>query len=342
MRSRVVAPLRVYIVISSDLNNDGCYLPDGGIVLTSTACHQAVPCNSSHVSVLYRVDSDGRNMRQLAFDQDHSYHPVMMPSGRILYLRWEYSELPHAFSRILFTMNPDGSGQMEYYGSNSVWPNAIFNARPIPHRPTQFVGIVCGHHGGYREGELTLFDVARGRHETAGVIQRIPGRGKKVEPVYEDHLTTDSWPKFAHPYPLSDKYFPAAGKLGDMAVQIGKKGNYLCPIANPTKYDDWIPRNDQYNDRGLVAVDVGSYAPNAWGLYDMHGNVAEWTWTTYAPDPYDSHDGRDERSDQGRKVVRGGSWRDRPKRSRSAFRLSYPSWQGVYNVGFRVVVQVNE
>lgn len=39
----------------------------------------------------------------------------------------------------------------------------------------------------------------------------------------------------------------------------------------------------------------------------------------------------------GRKVVRGGSWYNRPHRARSGFRLSYPAWQGVYNVGFRVV-----
>ncbi len=40
----------------------------------------------------------------------------------------------------------------------------------------------------------------------------------------------------------------------------------------------------------------------------------------------------------GKKVVRGGSFHDRPKRCRSAFRLGYPSWQRVHNVGFRVVL----
>ncbi len=122
-----------------------------------------------------------------------------------------------------------------------------------------------------------------------------------------------------------------------MVVQVGGKGKHIYPITNPTKYDDWIPRNNKYNDRGSIAVDVGSYTANPWGLHDMHGNVAGWTRTTYAPYPYDSLDGRDERSEQGRKVVRGGSWRDRPERCRSAFRLGYPAWQGVYNVGFRVV-----
>jgi len=83
-----------------------------------------------------------------------------MPSGRVMYLRWEYSDLPHSNSRMLFTANPDGTDQRAYYGSNSYWPNSIFGARPIPLRATKFVGIVNGHHGSHREGELVLFDVA--------------------------------------------------------------------------------------------------------------------------------------------------------------------------------------
>jgi beta-lactamase class A len=87
-------------------------------------------------------------------------------------------------------MNPDGTGQREFYGSGGYWPNAIFYARPIPNSPTKFVGIVTGHHVG-RAGDLVLFDVALGRQSTEGVIQRIPGYGRKVEPVIEDKLTLD-------------------------------------------------------------------------------------------------------------------------------------------------------
>ena len=94
--------------------------------------------------------------------------PVMTPSGRVMYLHWEYSELAHAFSRNLFTMNPDGASQRAHYGSNSVWPNALFSSRVIPGQPNKFIGIVCGHHSGFREGEMVLFDVTKGRHEADG------------------------------------------------------------------------------------------------------------------------------------------------------------------------------
>jgi hypothetical protein len=70
-----------------------------------------------------------------------------MNDGRILYQRWEYADMAHSNYRLLFTMNPDGTGQQAYYGSNSYFPTAFFNARPIPGHNTAVVGIASGHHG---------------------------------------------------------------------------------------------------------------------------------------------------------------------------------------------------
>lgn len=189
-------------------NYDACYLSDGRIIFSSTAPFTGVPCvrGTAHVANLYRLDPDGR-IRQLTVDQDHNWCPTPMPDGRVLYLRWEYTDLPHAFSRILFHMNPDGTQQAEFYGSNSYWPASMFYAKPIPGQATKFVAIVGGHHDLPRMGDLVLFDVARGRTEADGVVQRIPGRGRKVEPVMLDLPIEQTWPKFLHPCPLSDKYF---------------------------------------------------------------------------------------------------------------------------------------
>jgi len=195
-------------------NYDACYLPDERILFSSTAFFAAVPCvnGSTRVANLYRMEPDGSNIRQLCFDQEHNWCPTLLPSGRVLYLRWEYTDTPHAHDRVLFSMNPDGTEQMEFYGSNSYWPNSLFYARPIPGQPARFIGIVGGHHGVPRMGELVLFDVSRGRREADGVVQRIPGRGRKVEPTIADNLVDASWPKFLHPYPLSDKYFLVASQ----------------------------------------------------------------------------------------------------------------------------------
>ena len=191
---------------------DACYLPNGEVAFVSTAPFQGVPCNAGViVGMMYLMDGDGNNIRQVCFEQDHTYCPTVLNDGRILYLRWDYTDTPHVWNRILFSMNPDGTGQAEYYGSNSYWPNSVFYARPVPRHPTQIAGIVTGHHVG-RVGELVLFDPAKGRHEVEGVVQRIPGAGRKVEPLIEDKLTEHSWPKFLHPYPLSEKHFLVSSK----------------------------------------------------------------------------------------------------------------------------------
>ncbi|HNT88637.1 MAG TPA: SUMF1/EgtB/PvdO family nonheme iron enzyme, partial [Candidatus Hydrogenedentes bacterium] len=88
----------------------------------------------------------------------------------------------------------------------------------------------------------------------------------------------------------------------------------------------WRPAVNKVDDGYRVSAPVGRLAPNAWGLYDMHGNVAEWTSSDY------EHNGVGNL-----KAVRGGSWYDRPERATAAYRLGYAPWQRVYNVGFRVV-----
>jgi formylglycine-generating enzyme required for sulfatase activity len=215
--------------IHDDVDNyDACYLPDGRIIFDSTRVFQGIPCvtGSDRVANLFRMNADGSDIRQLCFDQDHDWCPTILNNGRVLYTRWEYSDTPHYFTRLLFHMNPDGTGQMEYYGSNSFWPNSIFFARPIPDHPTEVVTIVSGHHGVPRMGELILLDPAKGRFEADGVVQRIPGWGEKVEPVIVDQLVNQSWPRFLHPWPLSDTYFLASGK----PTPVDPWGIYLVDI----------------------------------------------------------------------------------------------------------------
>ena len=109
------------------------------------------------------------------------------------------------------------------------------------------------------------------------------------------------------------------------------------PLEKPSKYDDWLPKDARFNDGALLTVEPGRYLPNAWGLFDMHGSASEWTRSAYRPYPYREESAAEAAAAAGRKVVRGGSWRDLPRQCTSSYRFSYQPFQRVYNVGIRVI-----
>ena len=207
---------------------DSCYLPDGRIAATSTAPYQGLPCEygGKPMASLYLIDPESQKIRRMTYEQDSDWSPTVLNNGRLLYQRWEYTDTPHYFTRVLFHSNPDGTGQMEYYGSNSYFPNSFFFARPIPNDSSKVVGIVTGHHGLSRTGRLMILDPALGRSEATGVVQEIPGFGQEVQPIVLDRLVDNVWPQFTTPYPLSDEYFLVSAKLHADALW----GIYLVDI----------------------------------------------------------------------------------------------------------------
>lgn len=95
---------------------------------------------------------------------------------------------------------------------------------------------------------------------------------------------------------------------------------------------------DRNGDTSIGTARVGSYLPNAWGLFDMHGNVREWcldwfdTYPAMAEDPLGADTGL-------ARMVHGGSWNDSVGNCRSAFRLfMLPDRRDVF-YGFRVALQ---
>ena len=115
---------------------------------------------------------------------------------------------------------------------------------------------------------------------------------------------------------------------------------YACRAGSTTAYSygDDKSKLDEYawhfNNSQAGTKKVGSKKPNAWGLYDMHGNVAEWTMDQYDPNYYAKFTKGTAVSPWLRPTklyphaLRGGSWDDDPEALRSAARhFSKPVWK---------------
>jgi hypothetical protein len=132
-----------------------CYLPDGGIVFCSSRCNRFVPCWYVQVAILYRCDGEGRHLQPLSSNIEQDNTPWVLPDGRIVYTRWEYVDRSREHFHHLWVMNPDGTGQMAFYGN--MYPGNVFlDAKPIP-GTTGLVMVNSPNHGRQEhEGRIAL------------------------------------------------------------------------------------------------------------------------------------------------------------------------------------------
>ena len=104
---------------------------------------------------------------------------------------------------------------------------------------------------------------------------------------------------------------------------------------------DRVYGNGKKGDDRQRPTPVGSFPPNAFGLYDMHGNVWQWCQDWCDKDYYQSSPKSDPVNEATGKlksrVLRGGSWHNSPSEARSAARFLAPPGLRNWNYGFRVV-----
>ncbi|MBU6400454.1 MAG: SUMF1/EgtB/PvdO family nonheme iron enzyme [Verrucomicrobia bacterium] len=178
----------------------------------------------------------------------------------------------------------------------------------------------------------------------AGLDQTADAVSRPTTPYVEMSfgMGKDGYPAISMTQHAANKYCEwLSAKTGHFyRLPTEAEWEYACRAGTTTTYSFGNnPSNlDEYawyekNSNGKYQK-VGTKKPNPWGLYDMHGNVAEWTLDQYDPDYYKQFIGTVAQEPWNKctkpypQAVRGGSWQDPAELLRSAARRgSDPSWK---------------
>lgn len=167
-----------------------------------------------------------------------------------------------------------------------------------------------------------------------------------LTPAYSIEGQTVIWDRGANGYRLPTEaeweYACRAGTVTPFntetsisAEEANYYGHYPYEIeGNYFEQENLTTKPGEYRQ---TTVEVDSFSPNAWGLYNMHGNVGEWVWDYYGA--YDMESQTDPTGAQAGnlRVYRGGGWNDFAKNMRSAYRATMAEDQGSFNIGIRLV-----
>ncbi len=202
------------------------------------------------------------------------------------------------------------------------------------------------------EGKVLGFNAETGKFEQGKYSWRDPGfKQADDHPVvlvsWNDAVKFCEWlSKEGQTYELpTEAEWEYAGRAGTTtAYHSGDDPETLARFGNvpdasaKVKFPKWttITGDDGY----VFTAPVAKFRPNAWGLFDMHGNV--WEWCGDRLRKYQEGSFKDPKGSQNDTgpVLRGGSWGFTPRTCRSANRSPYVPGLRYYGVGFRVVLRV--
>ena len=241
----------------------------------------------------------------------------------------------------------------------STSPKGSFNASP--YKTTNLVLRCCsagvdplGRYTLTKDFYVGVFEVTQKQWELVmgTTPSHFSGNTKPVECVsYDDirgSLMGTNWP--ASSEVDADSFMGvlrAKTGLKELDLPTEAQWEYACRAGTTTKYNLGDNESDlanagwYTNNSSLVSHPVGQKTANAWGLYDMHGNVWEWCLDWWSHDPPSGSDFVGAASGEIRHV-RGGSWgRDAESAESSCRRTSKPS-NRITNMGLRVFMTVKQ
>ena len=172
---------------------EATYLPDGDIAFCSSRAKRMVQCWHVRVATIHRCRADGSDIHELSCNLEQDNTPWVLPDGRLIYQRWEYIDRSRVQFHHLWTMNPDGTSQMVYFG-NMHRGTVMIDAKPIPGTGKVVASFSPGHGKKEHEGIITVVDPSNGPDDRS-MARSISGKLM-----------------FRDPYALSERGYLAAAK----------------------------------------------------------------------------------------------------------------------------------
>jgi len=199
---------------------DPLYLPDDTILFTSSRDHEMDEYNHAPAEHMYTCNADGSNLHRISFNQSDDFDPTLLPSGRILYTRWEHFGTMNRFP--LFVTNPDGSGTFHKFGPhdrNFFHPQATPDGRLIAIESTEIEG---------DSGPIALLKLESGPADPA-----LNSRSTHWD-VLTANVNTDGAPwaygAFKYPFPMGGNKYVASYTLPAATEEDADYGLYTFTL----------------------------------------------------------------------------------------------------------------
>lgn len=205
---------------------DPLYLPDGGIMFSSSREPKYCMCNRHIMCNMYRMDADGANVTQIGKSTLFEGHSSLLNDGRVLYDRWEYIDRNFGDAQGLWTVNPDGTKHSIYYGNNTSSPGGVIDGRAVP--GSDMVICIFGACHDRPWGAMALIDRKLGVDGPEPVVQTWPEDARKHVGPYDFDRMMQIKMRYEDPFPIDKENFLVSRSIRwDSTMRDYKMGIYM-------------------------------------------------------------------------------------------------------------------